>query len=166
MSLGQAAPLQFEERQLHMERLTSNWIVSSQYPFLTVENEDCMGLSQFPDNYFNLPDRRTIRNIAVLMKEGYLVKLHSITQSAHDKTTLRANAWSSKMYRRYMTVTAYVEDSKWCIQSTLIEFSRFMTAHKREATSAFLYDFIWNWGFTNTLSGVTTCSTSDMVKEI
>ena len=53
------------------------------------------------------------------------------------KVSIKPDAWSSRMYKGYMVVTAHWIDSSWNLQSAVIDFNRFLTSHTGDAACKF-----------------------------
>ena len=155
-----------EQRQRNLEQAMARWIVSSQQPFSVVESDDFKNMFRILDSEVDVPSRHTMRNRVLAREDDYFLQMKYFLHLSKSKVALTADAWSSSIYKGYMSVTAHWVDNGWVMHSALLEFKRFLTPHTGEAAKVFLKEVIGEWNLNRRISSVTTDNAADMVKGI
>lgn len=153
-----------QEKQRIFEIHLCEWMIGTLQPFSTVEQSAFVHMVRSANPNIVVPSTRTIRRrILKLSEEKELVVKAKIAQE-HCRLSITADAWSSRVYKGFMVVTAHFIDKNWNMKSVIIEFDRFYTPHTGEAVEAFLRDVIERWGISQRVQAVTTDSASDMIR--
>lgn len=96
------------------------------------------------------------------LEEDLRKKVMSKFSSPRSMVALTADAWSCRVYRSYMSISAHWVDKDWKIHSTLLEFDRFSTPQTGEEGPLFLYKVVKKKGLVSCLSSITTHNATDV----
>lgn len=154
------------EQQEKILRQLCCWIASSTQPFSAVENTEFVKLVRMFDMDFSLPNRRTISTKMTAIVDEQQINIQSQLASVPGAISLTTDAWSSKIYKGYVAVTAHWVDQYWCLRSVLLDFQRFPSPHTADATSALLCEIMDRWNITKKIHSITTDNASDVVSGI
>jgi len=103
--------------------------VSSLNPFSVVEDVEFVKLLKPLNEDVDVPCRTTIQRRIDGMYEKKLIHMKAALQKVPGKFSLTTDAWSSRVYKGYMVITAHWVDSNWCLKGCLLDFFRFPTPH-------------------------------------
>lgn len=143
-----------------------SWVCSATLPFSVVENEEFIKLIRMFDVDFVVPNRRAISNRISAMVEDNKVSVRSQLSSTPGNISLTTDAWSSRIYRGYIAVTAHWIDEYWSLRSVLLDFQRFPTPHTADATCTTIIDILENWHVAGKVQAITTDNAADVISGV
>lgn len=76
--------------------------------------------------------------------------------------SLTTDAWSSRLYKGYLSAMLHWIDKQWMLEHVLLDFVRFSTPHKGATTSTLRFEILSNWNLLLKIRAVTTDNASDM----
>lgn len=82
------------------------------------------------------------------------------------KVSITIDAWSSIIYKGYLTTTLHRIDSNWVMQTILLDFVHFPTPHNAESASTLLSHILQRWDLTKRLAFVTTDNANDNISAL
>lgn len=164
-TLTDSVPMPQAERQMVFEKSLISFFIHSMPPFSLVDQPAFRKMFELIDNV-SVPSRMTIQRRIADLTEDKKAEMKSMLKKTRGKVSLTADAWSSKIYRGYMVVTAHWIDESWSLKSAVLEFSRFYTPHTGDAAAAFLFDVIQDWDLGKDIRAITTDNAADMCKGV
>lgn len=85
------------------------------------------------------------------LEQDYFLKMRSMIRASSSRVALKTDAWSSCVYKGDIVVTAHWICKEWKLNSTLLDFHRFMTPHNGEAVRDILFDVMEEWGISKSI---------------
>lgn len=154
------------QKQVRYELFTCRWIVSAVKPFSIVESKEYIDKEKFLDSSIVVPSRQTVQRRIQTMFSEYQIKVAELLSNHKGKISITTDAWSSRVYRGYMAVTAHWIDEKWQFNSMTLDFKRFPTPHSGDNTCIFLRNILDEWKISGDIQCITTDNASDVCKGV
>lgn len=130
-------------RRENHERINKNilqWIVMNSLPFSVIESEEFKRMVSAFDEDFTIPYRRTITRRLHTEFDFMSTRVTEYFKQFDSSASLTCDAWSSKICRGYIVVSAYLVDEHWTMKKALVHSSLFPTPHKRDSTCQILIE--------------------------
>lgn len=79
------------------------------------------------------------------MRKCYEVRIRNNVKEIAIHVSLTTDAWSSRIYKGYISIKLAWMDKKWCLHNVLVDFVYFPTPHNIEKTSNLLFELSSHW---------------------
>lgn len=155
-------PLPRPELEAKVLSQLSRWIVSGFIPLSVTEDKEFVRLLHLFDASFNVPSRRTTTKRIHQMLDERSIQIKSILATHASNISITTDAWSSRIFKGYIAVTAHWIDDTWSLRSILLDFQRFSSPHTGESTATMLLSIFERWGVCQKIRTVTSDNASDM----
>lgn len=119
---------------------------------------------QFIGSDIKFPCTTTIQRRIFSEKEDKEIAIKNVIRHIPGSVDLTSDAWSSRVYRKYMSVTMHYIDSNWQMKSIVLDFLRFHTPHTGEAFETVMMAFIDKWEISSKVRAVRTDNDSDVAR--
>lgn len=103
-------------------------------PFSVIESEKFKRMISAFDEDFTAPSRRGITRRLRIEFESMYTRVAEYFKKLDTSVSLTCDAWSLKIYREYIVVSAHCWDEHWTMKTVLLHFSLFPTPHKADGT--------------------------------
>lgn len=115
-------------------------------PFRIVEDEGFTSFANAMNPSYTLPSRKTISNVLLPAKyEECHADVKNLIKYA-ESICLTTDGWSSVNNESFMAVTGHFIDSKYDLQSVLLEIQPFPASHTAENQADYLKKVMETWG--------------------
>lgn len=137
-------------------------IVEAGLPLFTVENSFFKDMIACADANLTVPSRTTVSGEVSEMRKTGEIKICDKLSHIQGMVSLTMDAWSSRVYMGYFSVTIHLVDKYWRLRNVLLDFVRFPMPQNGETTSALLFELWSNCSLLGSLKATKTENTSDM----
>lgn len=100
------------------------------------------------------------------MQKDMCIRVMDKLQCAFGMASLTKDAWFSRIYKGYLSVTVYWIYLPWELKSTELEFVSFHKPHTASATLSLLYEFMEKWRLLDKVRAIKTDSASKMAPAV
>ena len=138
------------------------WIVDSGIPFSTVENDQFKRFMATVNGSISVPSRFTVQRYICKERDDLQLRVQDLLRASTTRIGLTTDAWSSRVFRGYIVISAHWIDDEWNLRSCILTFESFPSPHTGRAFSDLLLRAIADWKLTDRLQGVTTDNGSDI----
>lgn len=155
-----AKPMQQRQHEFFLS--LCHWIVDAGLPFSTVENSYFKHMISTCDSNIKVPCRTTVSKHVIEMQKAQEVSMKDKLKDIPGMVNVTTDAWSSRVYKGYLSITIHWVDKDWCLRNVLLDFVRFPTPHNGETTSNVLFELLSYWNIIGSVKAITTDNASDM----
>lgn len=96
------------------------------------------------------------------LRDSYEITTKDLLKDIPGMVSITTDAWSSQMYRGYLSLTLHWVDKEWVLRHVLLDFVRFPKPHNGTTNSSILMELLTHWNLTSKLRAVTTDNASDI----
>lgn len=128
-----------------------------------MENERFKDMISIFDSNVLVPCRTTVSREIINMKSSYALKLAEKIKDIPGSVSITTDAWSSRAFRGYLSVTMHWVDKSWVLRNVIIDFIRFPTTLNGQTTCKMLIEVLSKWNLTSKLRAVSTDNSADMI---
>lgn len=124
-SFGDEPIKRTQQRQIHFFKCLCNWIFDAGLPFSTVENSFFKDMLACLDANLKVSCHTMVnREVSEGPKTGE-IKIRDTLSHILCMVSLTTYAWSSRLYRGYLSITMLWVHKDWCLRNVLLDFVRF-----------------------------------------
>lgn len=156
----------FDHVQCNLNESIVKWVVDTVSSFSAVEQKSFHALIHSVNPSLIIPSRHTVRHLILQKHITLRERVRSYIATSAKSVCLTCDAWSSRVYRGYMTITVHFIDNSWKMKSCLLDFVRFKTPHTGEASFGILHDTIKTWELDKMVHSITTDNAADIVRGV
>lgn len=150
------------QRQRDFFAALCNWVTDAGLPFSVTENDFFKEMITCVDSHIVVPSRTSVCREVKDMCKSTEISIRDILKDIPGMVSFTTDAWSSRVYKGYLSVTMHWIDKTWCLRHVLLDFVRFPTPHNGETTSTLLFDLLSSWHLLSKVKAITTDNASDM----
>lgn len=162
-TMARPEPMSAEENEA-LTKLLVSAIVDSSVSFSFVENDFFRKFVAKLNPRYDVPSRKMLTRRILAAYQVEISSMKSYLQRSVDgKMSFTTDAWSSRIFRSYMAITAHWIDADWNLKSTLLNFVRFYSPHTATNVKTLLLEELENWNISNKVMALTTDNGSEMV---
>lgn len=127
-----------------------------------VDNDFFKRIISCLDDIINVPCLTTVSREVIEMRNSDETKIRDTLSQIPGMVSLTTDAWSSRVYKGYLSITIHWVDKDWTLRNVLLDFVKFPTPHNGENTSTLLFELFFKWNILVTVKAITTDNAPDM----
>lgn len=161
--LIQVQPMSADVAEKYTAQIAA-FVIDASLPFMVVENCEFVKLMKMAIPRYDPPTRKVLKDRII----GQVVTIRArmkeiINADADSKFSFTLDGWSSRIYQSYFAFTAHWVDKEWNMQSVILEFVRFETAHTGLNVKYLILDILEDWDLKESFLAITSDNGSEMI---